>query len=92
MENVLPEFTVNLALKTVKVSQICSRSAKTQNHSIYDTADCIYHFICDCKDDYICMSLRPLHHRIHEHGQPGRGGEVFQHKTNCQFFKKISLK
>ena len=69
----------------LKVSQLFSRSAKAQNLYIYDTADCIYDFICDCKD-YIGMSLRPLHHRIHEHGQPGRGGEVFQHKTNCQFF------
>ena len=92
MKNVLPNFNVNVALKTVKVSQLFSRSAKAQNLCVFDTPECIYQFICDCKVDYIGMSLRPLHHRIHEHGQSGRGGEVFEHKTNCQFFKKSLAK
>ena len=34
------------------------------------------------------MSLRPLHHRIHQHGQPSKGGEVFAHKSKCEAFKK----
>jgi hypothetical protein len=38
------------------------------------------------------MCLRPLHKRIHEHGQPSRGGEVFKHKTHCPKFKKSLAK
>ena len=92
MKNVLPNYNVNIALITVRISQLFSRSAKANNLPFYDTPECIYHFECDCKADYIGMSLRPLHHRIHEHGQKGRGGEVFAHKSNCEAFKKSSAK
>ena len=45
-------------------------------------------FVCDCKEDYIGESLRPLHHRIHEHGQLCRGGDVFLHKTHSKEYKQ----
>ena len=38
------------------------------------------------------MCLRPSHKRIHEHGQAGRGSEVFKHKTDCPNFKKSLAK
>ena len=38
------------------------------------------------------MCLRPLHKRMHEHGQAGRGSEVFKHKTDCPKFKKSLAK
>ena len=53
MRQVLPNFNVNIALKTVKISQLFSRSAKPEKLPVYDTSECIYHFVCDCKDDYI---------------------------------------
>ena len=92
MKNSIPEFKVNIALRTVKISQLFSRSAKADNLSIYDTPECIYHFVCDCKEDYIGMSLRPLHHRIHEHGQSGRKSEVFLHKKDCKHYQKSLAK
>ena len=66
------------SLRTVKISQLFSRSAKADYLSLYETSESIYHFICDCKEDYIGMChLRLMHHRIHGHGQPSKRGEVF---------------
>ena len=92
MKNSSPEFKVNIALRTVKISQLFSRSAKAKNISIYDTSECIFRFVCDCKEDYIDMSLRPLHHRIHENGQSGRKSEVFLHKKDCKHYQKSLAK
>ena len=44
MKNTIPKFNVNISLRTVKISQLFSRSAKAENLSIYDTPECIYHF------------------------------------------------
>ena len=92
MKNSIPGFNFNIALKTEKISQLFSRSAKAENLSIYDSPESIYHFVCDCQEDYIGMCLRPLYHRLHEHGQPSRGGEVFLHKTHCVQYKKSLAK
>ena len=92
MRQILPSFNVNIALKTVKISQLFSRSAKPEKLPVYDTSECIYHFVCDCKDDYIGESLRALHHRIHEHGQKSRGSAVFSHKSKCSLFQKSLAK
>ena len=92
MRQILPSFNVNIALKTVQISQLFSRSAKPEKLPVYDTSECIYHFVCDCKDDYIGESLRALHHRIHEHGQQCRGSAVFTHKSKCSLFQKSLAK
>ena len=88
MKNVLPDYNVNIALRTAKISQLFSRSAKPLHLFMYKTPECIYNLECVCKEDYIGMSLRPLHHRIHEHGQPSIGGKVLLHKTHCKAYKK----
>ena len=59
MKNVLPNYNVNIALKTVKISQLFSRSAKANNLPFYDTPECIYHFECDCKAGYRHESSTP---------------------------------
>ena len=92
MKNSSQEFNLNIALRTIKISELFSRSAKAKNISIYDTSECIFRFVCDCKEDYIGMSLRPLHHRIHEHGQSGRKSEVFLHKKDCKHYQKSLAK
>ena len=86
MKNSIPDYNINIALRTVKISQLFSRSAKADYLPLYETPESINHFICDCKEDYIGMCLIPLHHRIHKHGQPGRGGEHFQHHSHCKLF------
>jgi hypothetical protein len=46
------------SLRTVKISQLFSRSAKPDYLSLYKTPESIYHFICDCKEDYIGMKVK----------------------------------
>ena len=86
MKNSIPDYNINIVLRTVEISQLFSRSVKADYLPLNETSESIYHFICDCKEDYIGMCLIPLHHRIHKHGQPGRGGEHFQHHSHCKLF------
>ena len=92
MRNVLPNFNVNIALRTVKISRLFSKWAKAEKLSFYDTPDCNYHYVCDCGEDYIGMSLRPLDHRVHEHQQPSKGEAVFITKPIVKHTRKISQK
>ena len=75
--DVLPNFNVNIALRTVKISRLFSKSAKAEKWSLYDTPDCNYHYVCDCGEDYIGMCLRPLDHRVREHQQSAKGEAIF---------------
>ena len=88
MKHLLPNFNINIALKTIGISQLFSRSSKSKPPPLFEKSDWNYHFVRECGEDYIGMCLRPLHHRIREHQQPCRGGEVFFHKIHCAEYKK----
>ena len=78
MKHTLPNFHVSLALSTVKISKLFSKSAKAPPGSIIETANTNYNFVCVCKSNYIGRCHRPLDHRIKEHYRFGKdGNEIF---------------
>ena len=88
MKFILPTFHVSLALKTCKITQLFSTSAKAPPESVIETANTNYQFVCVCKSDYIGHCKRPLDHRIKEHSRHSNdGNEVFDHITLCPDYK-----
>ena len=57
MKNILPNFHVSFALRTVKITKLFSRSAKAPPDSVIDTAKTNYHFVCSCECNL--AKLRP---------------------------------
>ena len=88
MKILLPEFHVSLALKTIKISQLFSKSAKAPPETLFETANTNYEFLCDCKSNYIGRCKRPLDHRIKEHfrWEKDKGNEIFKHVNSCPKF------
>ena len=92
MKLLLPNFHVSLALKTVKISQLFSKSAKGPEESKIETAITNYHFICPCKSDYVGRCKRPLDHRIKEHFRSSKDSDnhIHDHINSCpHYMKKI---
>ena len=87
MKVLLPNFHVSLALQTVKISKLFSKSAKAPPDTLIKTANTNYHFICPCESDYIGRCKRPLDHRIKEHWR-NTTGEIYSHINSCPFYMK----
>jgi hypothetical protein len=53
-----------------------------------ETANCIYHFQCECSSNYIGQSKRGLKVRAGEHQQPSRKTSICSHIIRCKEYKK----
>jgi hypothetical protein len=58
MKTVLPNYNINLSLKTIRISQLFSRSSKSEPPPLSEKSDSNCHFVCDCGENYIGMCLR----------------------------------
>ena len=91
MHNFAPDFAINTCFRSVKISNIYSYTFLPKTE-IYDTANCIYHFKCDCNSHYIGQSKRKVKIRIDEHFD----NEAIHNYINivkftkANFFKKLS--
>ena len=93
MKRILPNFHVSLALSTVKISKLFSKSAKAPPGSMIETANTNYNFVCVCKSNYIGRCHRPLDHRIKEHYRGGKdSNDIHLHITSCPEFIKNQRK
>ena len=92
MKDVLPNFQINIAFRTVKIAKLFSRSGKPDRLPTFETPDTNYHFICDCGADYVGMCKRPLNTRIRDHQQQSKAEAIFYHKAHCEIYKKSLAK
>ena len=78
-----------MALSTVKISKLFSKSSKAPPGSIIETANTNYNFVCVCKSNYIGRCHRPLDHQIKEHYMGGKHSNYLHlHITSCPEFMK----
>ena len=57
MKDVLPNFQINIAFRTVKIAQLFSRSGKPDRLPTFETPDTNYHFICDSGADRLLQTM-----------------------------------
>ena len=88
IKNVLPEMHVNIALKTIKVTRLFSRSAKAPLVDKFDTVETVHEFVCPCDENYIGQCKRHLRTRICDHFQLNKGTKVYFHCLKCPHYKK----
>ena len=74
MKNLTPEFAVNMAFRSVKLTKLFSSRAKPRKN-MFETANCVYQFKCPCSESsYIGLSSRTLLTRLTEHAKPKEDG------------------
>ena len=71
MKNFAPDFAINTCFRSIKITNIYSYTHKPKS-DILDTPNCVYHFQCECSENYIGQSKRKLNVRIGEHQQNSR--------------------
>ena len=89
MAKIIPEFRVNVAYCSIKVSKLFSFLAKPVTDK-YEKCDLIYEFACLCKEIYIGQTARMLIHRIREHQMPSCNSNICSHILSCDEFIKNS--
>ena len=96
MKKVTPEFHVNLAYRSIRVSNLFSGRAKPLR-PIYDTNNVVYKFQCFCSSSYVGQTDRPLAVRIGEHftrvnllssDPDARKNRIINHIDNCEKYIK----
>ena len=88
LKNVLPNFKVNLAFRSKKVTQLFSSFAKVKTET-FDTANVIYKFQCTGRScsSYIGQTGKPLIERVKEHNQYCHARGIYFHKKDCEIYK-----
>ena len=90
MKKLIPEFSVNMSFRSVKLTKFFSCRAKPQKN-IFETTNCVYHFQCPCSSSYIGMSDRQLSTRIKEHHAP-KGTGIYHHLIHCNLYQSAERK
>ena len=89
MAKIIPEFRVNVAYRSIKVSKLFSFLAKPVTDK-YEKCDLIYEFACPCKEIYIGQTARMLIHRIREHQMPSCNSNICSHILSCDEYIRNS--
>ena len=89
-----PDFRLNIAFNTIKLSSIFLPKMKPPKHTFFQS-NLIYKFRCDCTDEYIGETKRLLHTRILEHRTKSES-HIYNHLNNCEtyqsnFFEKYRI-
>ena len=87
MKNFAPDFSINTCYRSIKISNIYSYTFKPKIE-LMETANCIYHFQCECASNYIGQSKRRLRVRAGEHQQKCRKTSIYSHIIGCKEYKK----
>ena len=86
MKNFAPDFAINTCFRSIKITNIYSYTHKPKS-DILDTPNCVYHFQCECSENYIGQSKRKLNVRVGEHQQDCRKTAICEHIKNCKTYK-----
>ena len=87
MKNILPNFRVKVAYKSIKVTQLFSAGSKVKT-GIYDTPNVFYKMQCtgpECHS-YIGQTEKPLIERIKQHQQFCHARGIYFHIENCKVY------
>ena len=85
MSNILPNFRVNIAYRTIKVTKIFSSHAKEKiDQNIM--CNMVYKYLCPCSEFYIGQTKRCLQIRIGEHQRSSSGSHIFSHIDSCSHY------
>ena len=89
MKKLLPDFKVNLAYRSKKVTQLFSTLAKVKKDP-YETENVVYKFQCTGRScsSYIGQTEKPLIERITQHNQYCHARGPYFHKEDCEIYKK----
>ena len=89
IKNILPNFRVNLAYRSKKVTQLFSSSAKVKTDP-HETANVVYKFQCTGRScsSYIGQTEKPLIERIKQHNQYCHARGPYFHKADCEIYKR----
>ena len=89
MKNILPDFRVNLAYRSKKVTQLFSSLAKVKTTPC-ETANVVYKFQCTGKDcsAYIGQTEKALNERIKQHNQYCHARGIYFHIQECEIYKR----
>ena len=83
IKNVIPDFHVRLAYKSVKLANLFSADAKPKNVDEIETTNCVYHFKCLCLSHYVGMTARTIKTRATEHRNPSKAKGIYYHIHSC---------
>ena len=89
MKQLLPSFRVNVAYKSIKVTQLFSKRSKAKT-DMYETPHVVYKMQCTgpkCSS-YIGQTEKPLIKRIEQHQQYCHARGVYFHMENCEVYNK----
>ena len=88
MQSILPSFSINVAYRSKKLSNLLSGSLK-ESISLFEQSNVIYKWQCPCRDSsYIGMSGRPVIDRLLEHQRSSAQTAIYMHLSNCSEYKK----
>ena len=97
MKNIVPEFLVNIAYKSIPVSNLFSTNSKA-SIPYEETSNVCYHFRCECGSHYVGHTARPLLKRMGEHfshpspSQLPQSKSIYHHIQGCyEYFNKRNL-
>ena len=91
MSQLIPEFRVNVAYRSIKVSKLFSSFAKPVTDK-FEKCDLVYEFLCPCDEIYIGQTSRMLIHRIREHQMPSSNKNICAHILCCSAYIENSEK
>ena len=90
MQNILPSFSINVAYRSKKLSNLLSCSLK-EFISPFEHTNVIYKWRCPCRESsYIGMSGRKLIERIRDHQQASQQTAIYLHFSTFIEYKKPS--
>ena len=89
-----PNFRLNIAFKTTKLSNIFLPRMKPPKTKFFQS-NLIYKFTCECTDEYIGETQRLLHKRVLEH-RTKSDSHICNHINKCEtyqsnFFQKYHI-
>ena len=90
MKNFAPDFSINTCYRSIKISNIYSYTFKPKIE-LMETANCIYHFQCECASNYIGQSKRRLRVRAGEHQQKCRKTSIYGHIISCKRYICLNI-
>ena len=88
MQTLLPDFSINVAYRSKKLSNLISSSLK---HSIspFEQNNVIYKWQCPCSESsYIGMTSRLLKQRVQEHQWDSVDSPILLHREVCPEYQK----